>query len=31
VAPESGIFLLPEDLEELFALMRKGSKLTVVR
>ena len=30
-APESGIFLQPEDLEELFALVRKGSKLTVVR
>jgi len=31
VAPESGIFMTGEDLEELFALVRKGSKLRIVR
>lgn len=30
-AAETGIFLSREDLEELFALVRKGSKLTIVR
>lgn len=30
-APETGVFLAPEDLEELFALVRKGSKLRFVR
>lgn len=30
-APESGVFLAPDDLEELFALVRKGSKLRFVR
>lgn len=30
-APESGIFLLREDIEELFALVRKGSKLSLIR
>ncbi len=29
--PDSGIFLAKEDLEELFALVRQGSKLTLVR
>lgn len=29
--PESGIFMAKEDLEEFFALVRKGSKLTIVR
>ncbi len=29
--PETGVFLLDEDLEELFALVRKGSKLYFVR
>ena len=29
--PESGIFLAREDLEELFALLRKGSKVDVAR
>ncbi|MBL9130907.1 MAG: LysM peptidoglycan-binding domain-containing protein [Verrucomicrobiaceae bacterium] len=30
-APETGIFLSREDLEELFALVRKGSKLELAR
>ena len=30
-APESGVFMAPDDLEELFALVRKGSKLRLVR
>lgn len=30
-APESGVFLAPDDLEELFALVRKGSKLAIKR
>ena len=30
-APDSGVFLAPDDLEELFALVRKGSKLRIVR
>jgi hypothetical protein len=29
--PETGIFLAREDLEELFALVRKGSKVDVAR
>jgi LysM repeat protein len=31
VPPETGIFLAREDLEELFALVRKGSKVDVAR
>jgi LysM domain len=31
VALETGVFMVPEDLEELFALVRKGSKLRFVR
>jgi hypothetical protein len=30
-APETGIFLAPEDLEELFALVRRGSKVDLGR
>lgn len=30
-APDSGIFMAKEDLEELFALVRQGSKLTLIR
>jgi hypothetical protein len=29
--PETGIFLAREDLEELFALVRRGSKVEVAR
>ena len=31
VALETGVFMAPDDLEELFALVRKGSKLRFVR
>lgn len=31
VALETGVFMAPDDLEELFALVRKGSKLRLVR